>query len=116
MQVASSGATITGSQGVFNAWSWIEHTTSADTLFREKLRTAVRLYNRMRNAAPGIRELTGTELENMAVTLYGPGAASATENQYYRAANTNGAWDWVVNTQNNPAGVDYTNEVRSKIQ
>lgn len=116
MQVASSGSTITGSQGVFNAWSWIENTTSADTLFREKMRTAARLYLRMRTAAPGIRELTGPELENMAVTLYGPGAAAGTENQYYRAVNTNGAWDWVVNTQNNPAGVAYTNEVRSKIQ
>ncbi|MBB3777983.1 hypothetical protein FHY16_000704 [Xanthomonas campestris] len=116
MQVASSGSTITGSQGVFNAWSWIENTASADTLFREKMRTAVRLYRRMRTAAPGIRELTGVELESMAITLYGPGAASGLENQYYRAVNTDGSWNWVVNTQNNPTGVNYTNEVRSKIQ
>lgn len=114
--VATSGATITGNRAVFNAWSWIENTVFADALLREKARIAARLCLHMRRDAPGIRELTNVEIENLVVKLYGPGAAAGIQNQYYRAGCTNGAGNWVVDTQSNPTGVTYTNAVRSKTQ
>lgn len=112
MQVASAGA-----QGVKNAWDWLENTEQAMLLFREKLALGRNLENRIRNTRPGLRELTAVERENMALALYGPYAGATFSEQYYRAVQrSDGSYDWVVNTENNPGGVGYANDVRSRIR
>ncbi|MEO6064386.1 MAG: hypothetical protein ABIP49_01215, partial [Lysobacterales bacterium] len=117
MQVATSGATIRGDQGVRNAWDWLENTAFAADLFREKGRIAASLERRIRHNNRGLRALTNVESENMALTLYGPGAQASLNGQYYRAFQSpDGSVDWIVNTANNPDGVAYANSVRQKMQ
>lgn len=100
-----------------HAWDWQINTQDAENLFREKLRIAAALERRIIRGHRGLRRLTDVESENMALTLYGPGAAAGLENQYYRAVQlADGSYDWTVNTANNPMGVDYANDVRSRIR
>lgn len=100
-----------------HAWDWQINTQDAANLFREKLRIAAALERRIIRAHRGLRRLTDVESENMALTLYGPGAAAGLENQYYRAVQlANGSYDWTVNTANNPVGVAYANDVRARIR
>lgn len=102
---------------VQRAWDWQINTQDAADLFREKLRIAAALERRIIQAHRGLRRLTSVERENMALTLYGPAAAAGLNNQYYRAIQLpDGTYDWTINTANNPAGVQYANDVRSRIR
>ena len=90
---------------------------------------------------PGLRKLTEEELENMAVLNYGqftPGtadvpAATLAEKlakQYYIPVCKNGTvvqqrndlicqsgtWEWTINSDGNPLGVDYVDKVRAFIR
>jgi len=96
------------------AWDWYVNTTDGAAVFQDKLATASRLETSIRNANPGLRALTPTELENMALVLYGPFAAAGNTNQYYIAAGS--PVDWIINTANNQNGVDYADFIRSHIQ
>lgn len=106
----------TGEQGVANAWNWIQNAQHAAGLFREKLSIARSLETRIRQAHPGLRALTDLERENMALTLYGPGALPGQDNQYYRAVAAGSGYQWVTNTANNPRGVAYADDVRSRVR
>lgn len=102
---------------VSHAWNWLSNTQGAADLFAEKIRIALSLERRIINNHPGLRPLTNVERENMALVLYGPHAAAGLHNQYYRAVqNPDGSYGWVVNTANNPAGVAYANDVRSRVR
>lgn len=99
-----------------HAWDWLVNTQDAATLFREKLRIAASLERRTIQAHRGLRRLTAVESENMALVLYGPHAAAGLDNQYYRAVQrADGSHDWVVNTANNPGGVSYANDIRTRM-
>jgi len=117
MQVATSGSTISGSQGVSNAWDWQANTKFGEALFREKLALALSRENAMRASRPSLRALTGVERENMALLLYGPYSSGLILRQYYVPAPApGGGLQWVVNTNGNAAGVQYADQVRSSIQ
>jgi hypothetical protein len=96
------------------AWDWLVNTADGVAVFQDKLATAGRLETNIRNANPGLRALTATELEDMALVLYGPYAMAGHTNQYYLASGS--PVDWIVNTANNPNGVTYANYVRAHLQ
>lgn len=98
-----------------DAWDWHANTTEGARIFRTKLRTAARLERRIRNNFKGLRALTAAERENMALVLYGPFAMAGLDNQYFRAVIQGGLPVWVVNTLNNPNGVAYADDARSKV-
>lgn len=99
------------------AWNWQENTASAADLFREKISIARSLMRRIIRTHRGLRHLTNLEIENMALVLYGPHASGNLGSQYYVPQRTaSGDWDWVVNTNGNPSGVAYANDIRSRMQ
>lgn len=132
------------------AWDWHANTEYAARLFtREKLPAARRNENAIRrgeqrnNVAgrPGLRELTDTEREMMALVLYGPFApggpnvpvanrAEQLAKQYYVPVCQGGVvtqqrndlvcegglWEWIPNVAGNPAGVDYADDVWNRIR
>jgi hypothetical protein len=101
---------------VDRAWDWLLNSQDAARLFDEKLRIAASLERRIIQGHRGLRRLSDVEQENMALTLYGPYAAAGSDRQYYRAVQqADGSYAWVVNTANNPDGVAYANDVRSRI-
>lgn len=97
-----------------NAWDWTANTSNGVNLFNSKLASAGRLATRIIASHKGLRQLTGVELEHMAVVLYGPYASGNLSAQYYAPVPTaNGGWDWAVNTTGNPKGVAYAKFVFS---
>lgn len=99
-----------------HAWNWETNTADGVDLFQEKLRAAHRIMRRIINANHGLRQLTGVELENMALVLYGPNASADLGSQYYAPAPTpTGGVDWVVNTAGNAGGVTYANNCRGSM-
>ena len=75
--------------------------------------------------------LSGSNLENMALVLYGPAASKYLTQQYYipvclppgtavynSVTSTytcvGGTWQWAVNSTGNPDGVKYADDVRAK--
>lgn len=100
-----------------HAWDWQVNTTNAADLFREKISIARSLMRRIIRTHRGLRQLTNLERENMALVLYGPHASGDLGSQYYVPQRTaSGDWDWVVNTNGNPSGVAYANDIRSRMQ
>jgi hypothetical protein len=98
------------------AWNWESNTRDGVSLFEEKVRTAHRLMRRIIQANRGLRQLTGVELENMGLVLYGPHASGDLSRQYYAPAPTpGGGVDWVVNTAGNAAGVAYADNCRGSM-
>lgn len=108
-----------------DAWDWLQNTQQGWHIFAEgkdsKLAAARRNTARIRRHHPGLRPLDETELENMAVLLYGPAAPVGSlrvklRRQYYTVENDSaGKPIWVKNTANNPDGVAYVDDVRAKI-
>jgi hypothetical protein len=90
-----------------NAWDWLANTNNGVNFFvTSKLARARQVTSEIIRGHPGLRELSGTELEHMALVLYGPNASSKLSKQYYAPApSSSGGWDWVVNTAGNPQGV-----------
>jgi hypothetical protein len=98
------------------AWNWESNTAGGENLFEDKLRAASRIMRRIIQNNRGLRQLTGVELENMALVLYGPHASGDLNRQYYAPAPTpNGGVDWVVNTAGNPGGVAYADNCRGSM-
>jgi hypothetical protein len=109
------------------AWDWLANTSGGVNLFRQKLASAKRVEQRIRRSFSGLRALNPQEEENMALVLYGPYAPTTAKltGQYYvpqcvgGVANghqcKDGMWDWVVNVEGNPLGVQYADSVRSKV-
>ena len=105
-----------------DAWDWLQDTQSGWHIFvNDKLAAARRNASRIRRHHPGLRPLNETELENMAVLLYGPFAPKGSlrvklRRQYYTVeSDSAGTPTWVKNTANNPEGVAYVDQVRAKI-
>lgn len=105
------------------AWNWQKNTEYGVYFFsNDKVAIAKVWEGRIKNEAKTkykcqLRNLTDVERENMALLLYN-GAKPAdqiTGQYYYYQATTNKGkttCDWVVNTQGNPAGVAYADDVR----
>ena len=93
------------------------NTRDGADLFKAKLAIAARKEAAIIAAHPGLRTLTSTERENMALVLYGPYASASSSKQYYvPVADAKGKWTWSVNTLGNANGVAYAQDVVSKIQ
>ncbi len=96
-----------------NAWSWRENTAEGVSEFvNDKLAAAGRVINKIIKSHPGLRKLSGAELENVALVFYGPYGAKG---PYYAPAPTGSGWVWVKNPAN-PNGVAYADSVRSMVQ
>ncbi len=110
------------------AWNWEKNTEfgvnfyqGTNTQLGQKMGFALLWEKKIKNEAKTnykcqLRNLIGVERENMALVLYGPDASSATTGQYYyyQATTNKGktTCDWVINTQGNPTGVAYADDVR----
>ena len=95
-----------------NAWDWLANTANGASLFKSKLASAGRLMNRIIATHSGLRQLTGVELEHMALVLYGPYASANLSAQYFAPTRTSSnGWDWVVNNTGNRDGVSYADSV-----
>ena len=117
MQVGTAPPNTTVVQGELNAWDWVQNTVFAVNLFQQKLSSARNLESSIRKQYKGLRALTGTELENMALTLYGDHPSGQLNMQYYWVSQlADGSYAWIVNTANNPLGVAYAQDVVSQIQ
>lgn len=104
----------TRSMGV--AFDWLSNTKAGVNLFGNKIVSAQNLMNRIVAQHSGLRVLSPTELENMALVLYGPYASASLSKQYYVPVQQNGVWVWIVNTSGNANGVMYADDVRSSVQ
>jgi hypothetical protein len=100
------------------AWGWTNNAAAGASVFQSKLTSANNNANKIIATHSGLPNLTPTQLENMALLLYGPFAPTMNQlaNQYYIPAEVGGAWTWIVNTANNPNGVAYANSCRAKTQ
>jgi hypothetical protein len=98
-----------------DAWDWIANTQKGAEIFADKLATAGRIETAIRTRNPGLRVLTSSELEHMALVLYGPHGSADRSRQYYVPAPTPSGIDWIRNTIGNQAGVEYANRVLAGI-
>ncbi|MBI4698668.1 MAG: hypothetical protein HY758_07115 [Nitrospirae bacterium] len=114
------------------AWDWQKNTEfgvnfyqGTNTQLGQKMGFALLWEKQIKNEAKTsyncqLRNLTGVERENIALVLYGSEAKSGTTNQYYyyQATISKGktTCDWIINTQGNPTGVAYADDVRAKMQ
>jgi hypothetical protein len=98
------------------AWDWLVNTQAGADMFDVKVRMAKANERKLRQQYPGLRSLTTLETENMALCLYGPGAGGDNlTKQYYIPQLVNGRWEWVINSANNPTGVEYVSKVRAVV-
>jgi hypothetical protein len=108
------------------AFNWLTNTSDGVALFFQKVTMATGFETKIQASYSGLPALTGVQLENMALLLYGPYATVNLSAQYYvphcvggtASGNTckGGSWQWIVNTAGNSKGVAYANSVRSKVQ
>ncbi len=109
------------------AFNWQDNASNAVALFYQKESVATTVASNEISSYSGLPALTGAQLENMALTLYGPYAGGTNPaKQYYvpgcvggtasGTTCTGGTWQWVVNTAGNANGVAYANSCRSKVQ
>jgi hypothetical protein len=119
-----------GTSGQADAWDWTKNTSDGVALFQTgfpkntaKLQLAYNNANTMYENHPGIPALTSCQLEEMALELYGPGAAGTNLNvQYYVPKCVNGKgsncaggqWQWEINLAN-LCGVCYVAAVRATV-
>jgi hypothetical protein len=109
------------------AWNWLTNASSGVALFTgEKLPAAFRLESAIRQSATGLGPLTPPQVEDMALGLYGPGAAPGITHQVYEASCVGGTvagrecrggtWRWIRNMAGNPRAVRYVDDVRRNLQ
>jgi hypothetical protein len=112
-----------------DAWSWAIDAAdgvsifSGDPIGANKITIASGMETQIMNQYSGLNELSGSQLENMALVFYG-GYGSTTDitKQYYtvlcsgkvRHNTCSTGWQWTVNTNGNPGGVNYANNVRTQ--
>src|SRR5579875_974863 len=119
-----------------NAWNWVTNATDGVNLFsgdppaeyqdnNNKIDYATTYENEIiqEGYTPQLPNLSSTQLENMALLLYGPGASVDLTKQYYAPScsgkivkqfTCKGAnWVWKENT-NNPTGTTYVDTVRAE--
>ena len=99
-----------------DAWDWQANTQTGARLFDDKLRAATRIEGRIRRQTPNLPRLTGTQVENMGLVLYGPFASGDLTMQYYIPQVNDNTVQWVINTANNPNGVRYADSIRASVQ
>jgi hypothetical protein len=108
-------------------WNWQTNASNGVTLFTtDKVHFAKLYEKRLVKSVNKIVALTPSQLEDMAVGLYGPSAKSGFENQEYIPTCVGGTingkdcvggtWEWEYNTQNNPGEVLYVANVRKNLQ
>jgi len=125
-----------------NAWNWVTNAADGVGLFSgtppaeygtmvkhklinpNKMQTAASNETQIMSQYPAgaLPTLTGYQLENMALLLYGPDASSDLAEQYYTPTcsgtinnknNCSTGWQWTENTAGNPNGTKYADQVRA---
>lgn len=100
-----------------DSWDWQTNTQNGANMFAEKVQIARSVERQLRRQYRSLRSLTGAEIENMALVLYGPNAhANDPQMQYFIPQPSGNNVDWVINTANNPKGVTYADSVRSLVR
>ena len=89
------------------AWNWLTNTADGASHFTGCLEQSHTHVDNTRAQHPGLRDLTGVEHENNALSVYRSGG-------YYYVPNTEYT-DWIVNP-NNSLGVNYANNVRQNLR
>ena len=114
--------------GMADAFGWKTNVADGVNLFTgQKLHFATVVENNIIAAHVGLSPLTGSQLEDMALGEYGPGAFGYnTAKSVYVASCVNGVvsgkncqggfWVWVMNSSGNPTAIAYIMSVRSKLQ
>jgi hypothetical protein len=95
---------------MFDAFDWMTNTYDGYLIFQGKLAAAGRYVASQRASYPTLPDMTPTQYEDDALVIYGPFGSGG----YYWVANSAYA-GWVINP-NNPNGVSYADDVRSKMQ
>lgn len=115
VQIADLGTNQATLTTMADAWDWLQNANDGVLLpnqysFQEKLSIAYgqavalgKKYNLTLNSC---------QLEEMALELNGPYAATGLQNQYYVIQTANGSSSWFINTKN-PCGVCYVIKVRN---
>jgi len=98
------------------SWDWQVNTQTGANIFAEKVQLAKSFERQLRKTYPRLPRLTDSQIENMALVLYGPEADPDPYMQYYIPQGSGNNWQWVENTANNPEGVPYANDVRDRAQ
>ena len=91
------------------AWDWLVNTQTGADIFAEKLAMARNKVADEQRAHPGLRDLTGIELENYALGLYG-----GFEKRYYTSDEKDSQWQWQTTTR--PDLLDYVSSIRKSIR
>lgn len=91
------------------AWDWLVNTQTGASIFSDKLSNASGEVANHQAANPGLRALTGSELENYALGLFG-----GFSTRYYTPILNGGQWDWQTTTRQDL--LDYADFIRNNIQ
>ena len=91
------------------AWDWLVNTQTGADIFAEKLDATVNEVTNQQAAKPGLRDLTGVELENYALGFYG-----GFSDRYYTPVQNGGQWEWQTSTRQDL--IDYVDVIRNNIQ
>lgn len=114
-----------------SAWSWIINAETGVNLFSgnppsgsNKISLATRYGSQIIALYPELSPLSGYQIENMALVLYGGAGSQQLDDQYYiptcpPPGTVNGrqcqgaTWQWTENTTGNPDGTAYADKVRA---
>ena len=91
------------------AWDWLANTQRGADVFAEKLAIASNQVANLQSTHQGLRDLSGVELENYALSLYG-----GFRIKYYTPVQTEGRWDWQMTTREKL--LVYVSFIRANIQ
>jgi len=90
------------------AWSWLTNTSDGVNLYEANIGQSHTHVDNLRDAHPGLRDLTAVEHENNALSIYRTG-----NNYYYRWNGNEANPNWEINTDN-MLGVNYADDVRNR--
>jgi hypothetical protein len=81
------------------AWDWVDNTQVGLDIFNQKIAAVINIQNAEEAAYPGLQDLTGCQLENMALLEYYGEAPTGTgvAKQYYTPQLKSGKWYWLIN-------------------
>jgi len=90
------------------AWDWLINTQTGANIFAEKLARATAEVANLQRTHPGLPNLTGIQLENYALGLYGG------YNKYYTPVQAGEQWQWQTTTDQKL--LDYVSSIRKNIR
>jgi len=91
------------------AWDWLINTQTGANIFAEKLTIATNEVTDLQTTHPGLPNLTGIQLENYALGLYG-----GHRRPYYAPVQAGGQWQWQTTTDRKL--IKYVSLIRKNIR